>query len=76
MIGTRAISSTDTETIWQLEAVHNKEGPKLILRTAVTEIETGFVRKVGTGIFEVAFSTRGKEGNTVTPFGRIAWVSA
>ncbi|KAG6879894.1 hypothetical protein C0992_009885 [Termitomyces sp. T32_za158] len=75
VIGTSSISSTDTETTWQLEAVHNKEGPKLILRTAVTESERGFVQEIGTGIFEVAFSTRGKEGRAVTPYGRLVWLA-
>ncbi|KAG6902672.1 hypothetical protein C0995_013364 [Termitomyces sp. Mi166 len=74
VIGTPAISSTSREAIWQLEAVHKKRGgPKLILRTARTEGETSFVQEVGTGIFEVAFSTEGKEGNTTSPYGRIAW---
>ncbi|KAG5352655.1 hypothetical protein C0989_001277 [Termitomyces sp. Mn162] len=74
VIGTPAISSMNTEAIWQLEAVHKTKGPKFILRISETEREVNFVQEVGTGIFEVAFSTEGKEGNVTTPYGRIAWI--
>ncbi|KAH0584571.1 hypothetical protein H2248_010104 [Termitomyces sp. 'cryptogamus'] len=76
VIGTPALSSRNTEAIWQLEAVHKTKGPKFILRISETEREVNFVQEVGTGIFEVAFSTEGKEGNVTTPYGRIAWIPA
>ena len=77
MIGAPANSSAKTEAIWQLEAVYKMErGPKFILRIPETEGEVNFVQQVGTGIFEVAFSTEGKVGNETTPYACIAWIPA
>ncbi|KAG6846809.1 hypothetical protein H0H93_011656, partial [Arthromyces matolae] len=76
VIGSLPVHSTETEVIWKLEATHSsaRTGPRLILKTADTSKETTFVEEFGTGIFEVAFFTKGKEGHADTPYGRIAWV--
>jgi len=79
VLGDSPILSTDTTFMWQLDASNKiAVGPRLILRTAESDAEAGFVQEVGTGIYEVAFCVRNREreGDDTTPYGRIVWSPA
>ncbi|KAG6856733.1 hypothetical protein H0H87_001333 [Tephrocybe sp. NHM501043] len=77
VVGSPPISSTDSEVAWQLEAINERgNGPQLILKVDQSEREADFVQEVGTGIFEVAFSTESREGSADTPYGKIVWTPA
>jgi len=76
VIGDLPAATTDTEVIWILDTVHERQNrPKLVLSSPKNGDEFSFVGNMGTGIYEVAFRVdRGEDGGSgTTPYGKIVW---
>ncbi|GLB35554.1 putative glyoxalase-like domain containing protein [Lyophyllum shimeji] len=77
--GDTPVSSNGAEIIWQLNCSKTRErGPRLLLRSAVSDAEVEFVRDAGTGIYEVGLLVKvgGRREDRSTPYGRIVWCPA